>query len=66
MKRMVFLVLGAMMVLVGQSQAQPSIPTAGLQLWLRADAGVDTLNGTVNREMLRSNPHTTYWAQEVL
>ena len=27
---------------------QPSIPTAGLQLWLRADAGVDTLNGTVS------------------
>ncbi|MGA9120399.1 MAG: T9SS type A sorting domain-containing protein, partial [Bacteroidota bacterium] len=26
-----------------------SIPTAGLQLWLRADAGVDTLNGTVSR-----------------
>ena len=28
---------------------QPPIPTAGLQLWLRADAGVDTLNGTVSR-----------------
>jgi hypothetical protein len=27
---------------------QSSIPTAGLQLWLRADAGVDTLNGTVS------------------
>jgi hypothetical protein len=26
----------------------PPIPTAGLQLWLRADAGVDTLNGTVS------------------
>ena len=25
------------------------IPTTGLQLWLRADAGVDTLNGTVSR-----------------
>ena len=25
------------------------IPTAGLQLWLRADAGVDTLNGKVSR-----------------
>jgi hypothetical protein len=25
------------------------IPTASLQLWLRADAGVDTLNGTVSR-----------------
>ena len=49
MKRMVFLVLGAMMMLVGQSRAQSSIPTAGLQLWLRADVGVDTLNGTVSR-----------------
>jgi hypothetical protein len=49
MKRMVFLVMGAMMMLVGQSRAQSSIPTAGLQLWLRADAGVDTLNGTVSR-----------------
>ena len=28
---------------------QSTIPTAGLQLWLRADAGVDTLNGTVSR-----------------
>ena len=27
----------------------PPIPTAGLQLWLKADAGVDTLNGTVSR-----------------
>lgn len=26
-----------------------SIPTTGLQLWLRADAGVDTLNGKVSR-----------------
>jgi hypothetical protein len=25
------------------------IPTAGLQMWLRADTGVDTLNGTVSR-----------------
>jgi hypothetical protein len=30
-------------------QPQPPIPTAGLQLWLRADAGVDTLNGKVSR-----------------
>jgi len=49
MKRMVFLVVGAMMMFVSQSGAQSSIPTAGLQLWLKADAGVDTLNGTVNR-----------------
>ncbi len=49
MRRMVFLVVGAMMLFVIQSQAQSSIPTAGLQLWLRADAGVDTLNGKVSR-----------------
>jgi hypothetical protein len=30
-------------------QSTSSIPTAGLQLWLKADAGVDTLNGTVSR-----------------
>jgi hypothetical protein len=29
--------------------SQPSMPTAGLQLWLKADVGVDTLNGTVSR-----------------
>ncbi len=29
--------------------SQPSIPNAGLQLWLKADAGVDTLNGSVSR-----------------
>jgi hypothetical protein len=34
---------------VGQSRAQSPIPTNSLQLWLRADAGVDTLNGTVSR-----------------
>ena len=49
MKRMVFLLLGAMMMFAIRSGAQSSIPAAGLQLWLRADAGVDTLNGTVNR-----------------
>jgi len=49
MKRMVFLLFGAMMMFAIRSGAQSSIPTAGLQLWLRADAGVDTLNGTVNR-----------------
>lgn len=49
MKRIAFLVAGAMMLFVMQSGAQSSIPTSGLQLWLMADAGVDTLNGTVNR-----------------
>ena len=49
MKRMVFLLFGAMMMFAIRSGAPSTIPTAGLQLWLRADAGVDTLNGTVNR-----------------
>jgi len=40
--------MGAMMMFVSRSGAQ-SLPTAGLQMWLRADAGVDTLNGTVSR-----------------
>jgi hypothetical protein len=48
MKRMIFLVAWEMMVFISMSGAQ-SIPTAGLQLWLRADVGVDTLNGTVSR-----------------
>ena len=49
MKRMIVLFAGVITMFVFQSKAQSPIPTAGLQLWLRADAGVDTLNGTVSR-----------------
>jgi hypothetical protein len=49
MKRMVLILAGIMAIFASWSAAQ-SIPGAHLQLWLRADAGVDTLNtGTVFR-----------------
>jgi hypothetical protein len=49
MKIPILLPIVAVILFISLSSAQPSIPTAGLQLWLRSDAGVDTLNGTVSR-----------------
>jgi len=48
MKNFLFFNLIIWVILFNSGLSQ-TVPTASLQLWLKADAGVDTLNGTVSR-----------------